>query len=141
MTTINQRITKIIAELYSGNKRAFSNKIGVSAAVIENIVGKRQSSPSFDITNKILLSLDNISADWLITGKGEMFKCSSEGGVTLHNIGNGNIASNGNINNIKYMQSNDSEKTKELELLLIEKEAEIKSLKNTIEMLIQSIKK
>lgn len=74
MMTVNQRITKIITELYSGNKRAFSNAIGVSAAVIENIVGKRQSSPSFDITNKILLSLDNINAEWLIIGKGQMLK-------------------------------------------------------------------
>lgn len=59
---INERITQIINELYAGNKRAFSLAIGASPAVIENIVGKRKSNPSFEITNKIISSIDNIDA-------------------------------------------------------------------------------
>lgn len=86
MSTVNQRIAKIITELYSGNKRAFSTKIGVSAAVIENIVGKRQSSPSFYITNKILLSIDNINAEWLITGNGNMLKLHNKVQLINNNL-------------------------------------------------------
>lgn len=69
---INDRISYIINELYKGNKRAFSLSVGVSPAVIENIVGKRKSSPSFEVMNKILSSIDNIDARWLITGDGDM---------------------------------------------------------------------
>ena len=44
--TINERMNHIIKELYGGNKRAFANAIGVSATVIENVVGTRQGKPS-----------------------------------------------------------------------------------------------
>ncbi len=74
--TINDRITSLINELYKGNKRAFSLSVGVSPAVIENIVGKRQSSPSFDIMNKIVSSIDNINTKWLLTGQGNMLNNS-----------------------------------------------------------------
>lgn len=72
--TINERVQKIIDELYSGNKRAFSSAVGISPNVTENIVGKRKGSPSFDVTNKIVYSIENINAEWFITGEGEMLK-------------------------------------------------------------------
>ncbi len=72
--TINQRIQKVIDELFSGNKRAFSFAVGISPTVTENIVGKRQSNPSFDVTSKIAYSIDNINSEWLLTGIGEMLK-------------------------------------------------------------------
>lgn len=71
---INERFQQIINVLFSGNKRAFSMAIGVSPTVIENIVGKRQGSPSFDVTNKLINAIANIDAEWLLTGKGKMFK-------------------------------------------------------------------
>lgn len=70
--SINNRIQEIINSLYSGNKRAFSFAIGVSPSVIENIVGKRQSNPSFDITNKIIDSIERLNIEWLMTGNGNM---------------------------------------------------------------------
>lgn len=70
--SINQRVTEIINNLFNGNKRAFAMHIGVNPSVIENIVGKRQSAPSFDITNKILTSIEHINTNWLMLGKGEM---------------------------------------------------------------------
>lgn len=70
--SINDRIQEIIDSLYSGNKRAFSLAIGVSPSVIENIVGKRKSNPSFDVTNKIINSIENINIEWLMTGNGKM---------------------------------------------------------------------
>lgn len=92
--TINERITKIIESKYQGNKRAFSTAIGVSAAVIENIVGKRQSSPSFEVTNKIVTSIDNINAEWLITGAGAMFNTSL---LTGHSKSNSSVIDDTNI--------------------------------------------
>jgi transcriptional regulator with XRE-family HTH domain len=61
----------IIKELYSGNKRAFANAIGVSATVIENVVGTRQGKPSYDVLEKICANA-NISAEWLLMERGEM---------------------------------------------------------------------
>lgn len=72
--SINERFQQIINNLYSGNKRAFSREIGVSPTVIENIVGKRQGKPSFEVTNKTVTSVQNLDAEWLLTGKGTMLK-------------------------------------------------------------------
>ena len=46
-------------------------RIGVNSTVIHNII-KGRNAPSYDVLQKILSSFDNISADWLITEKGEM---------------------------------------------------------------------
>lgn len=45
--------------------------IGVAPTVIENVVGTRQGKPSFDVLEKICANAD-ISATWLMTGRGEM---------------------------------------------------------------------
>lgn len=72
--SINLRFQQIIDNLYAGNKRAFAIAMGVSATVVENVVGKRQGNPSFDVTKKLLLAIDTINPEWLLTGKGEMIK-------------------------------------------------------------------
>jgi hypothetical protein len=72
MDTINDRVERIIRELYSSNKRAFSMAIGVTPTVTENIVGKRRSRPSYELTSKIISSIENLNVEWLITGNGEM---------------------------------------------------------------------
>ena len=50
-------------------------RIGVNSTVIHNIV-KGRNAPSYDVLQKSLSSFDNISADWLITEKGEMINNS-----------------------------------------------------------------
>ena len=57
--------------MYGGNKRAFANAIGVSATVIENVVGTRQGKPSYDVLEKVCANA-NISAEWLLMERGEM---------------------------------------------------------------------
>ena len=69
--TINDRIQDIIDSLFNGNKRAFSQHVGVSATVIDGIVGKRKSQPSFSVLQKIYANA-NISAEWLLGGNGKM---------------------------------------------------------------------
>lgn len=71
--TINERFERIINALYNGNKRAFATSIGVSATVVENVVGKRQGKPSYDVLVAIC-AYANISAHWLLTGEGEMLR-------------------------------------------------------------------
>lgn len=74
--TINDRVQEIIDTLFSGNKRAFSRAVGIAATVTENVVGKRHTKPSFDFTQKIATSINNINIEWLITGEGLMFNPS-----------------------------------------------------------------
>lgn len=70
---INGRFAEIINRLYAGNKRAFAQQVGISPTVIENVVGTRQGKPSYDVLEKICANA-NISAEWLLSGKGEMIR-------------------------------------------------------------------
>ena len=76
--SINERFDQVIKTLYRGNKRAFAQAIGVSATVVENVVGSRKGKPSYDVLEKICANA-NISAEWLITGNGEMTRSSNTG--------------------------------------------------------------
>ncbi len=71
--SVNNRLEQLIKALYKGNKSAFASAIGVAPSVIENIVGKRQGKPSFDVVEKIS-SIAEINIEWLVTGTGDMFK-------------------------------------------------------------------
>lgn len=71
--SVNERFNHIIDTLFGGNKSAFASAIGVAPSVIDNIVGKRQGKPSFDVVEKIS-ALAEINIEWLITGKGDMLK-------------------------------------------------------------------
>lgn len=71
--TINERFQHIINSMYNGNKRAFSNAVGISPTVTENIVGSRQGKPSYEILCKVCANA-NISEQWLLSEQGEMLK-------------------------------------------------------------------
>ncbi len=68
---INERFETIIKVLFAGNKRAFANAVGISPTVVENVVGTRKGKPSYDVLEKVCANV-NISAEWLILGKGEL---------------------------------------------------------------------
>ncbi len=70
--SINDRFGKIIRTLYGGNKSAFASAIGVAPSVVENIVGKRQGKPSFDVVEKVC-AIAEVNTIWLITGRGDAF--------------------------------------------------------------------
>lgn len=75
--TINERFGKIIRVLYGGNKSAFASAIGVAPSVVDNIVGRRQGKPSFEVIEKVS-ALAEVNTEWLITGKGDGFDFRSE---------------------------------------------------------------
>ena len=140
--SIQVRIQKIIDELYSKNKRAFSLAIGVNPSVIENIVGKRQGNPSFEITQKIITANENINADWLMTGRGEMINNSSSMQTGSNNISNtgrvfGQIQQDSSINNSQankgdYQGSNEIQYLKNI---IEQKDAIIRAKDEIIEIL------
>ena len=83
--TINERVQMVIDSLCKGNKRAFANLVGISATVVENIVGSRKGKPSFDVLCKIC-SNSNISEAWLLTGNGSMLKSNNQ--LSSNRLGN-----------------------------------------------------
>ena len=71
--TINERLSEMMSA-FGMNKNQFAKRIGVHPTVVHNIIDQkgRGNKPSFDFISKLMSSFDNISGDWLLTGKGEM---------------------------------------------------------------------
>ncbi|MBN2744486.1 MAG: helix-turn-helix transcriptional regulator [Marinilabiliaceae bacterium] len=67
---IAERIGELL-KLYGLNKHQFANKIEVSSTIIYNIIGGRKSNPSYELINKILDAFPDLSAEWLLRGKGD----------------------------------------------------------------------
>lgn len=70
--TINERLELLQNELHLNNN-SFCNTIGVNPTIVHNII-KGRNKPGFDLLSKIILSFDNINAEWLMTGNGPVFK-------------------------------------------------------------------
>lgn len=75
MAGINKRLQIVIDQLFEGNKARFAKAIEIAPTSISNYLSdKRQSKPSADMLEKIVNAIDDLSAEWLITGKGSMLK-------------------------------------------------------------------
>ena len=69
---MKERIAKIIkTEKISSSK--FADSIGVQRSSISHILSGR-NNPSLDFIQKILTVYDKIDSDWLLFGKGTMYK-------------------------------------------------------------------
>lgn len=74
---ILQRITEIYT-YYDLSKSAFSKKINMEQTTVNNqLIGKR--GLSIDLIINTLSSFKNISAEWLLRGKGGMFIEDTDG--------------------------------------------------------------
>ena len=72
--TINGRIREII--LSAGiTDSAFAKRIGVTQSVIASMF-QRGTEPSAKVLTSILLTYEDISAEWLLRGKGQMLLLS-----------------------------------------------------------------
>ena len=71
---VNDRILYLIDSKLGGNKKKFAERIGFAPQVVFNIVSGRKSKPSFDVLEAIISSFDEISPEWLLTGKGAMLR-------------------------------------------------------------------
>ena len=72
--SINGRIQLIIDEIYKGNVSEFERASNIKPSTIKNIVGGRQTKPSYDVLESIVRNNVQISSDWLLTGEGKMLK-------------------------------------------------------------------
>jgi hypothetical protein len=70
--TVNERIAKMVEHFHRGNKSAFAKAAGISNQSLGEIVGARQSAPSFAALQKILTAFPEVSISWLVMGEGTM---------------------------------------------------------------------
>lgn len=74
--TVNERIRLIAERLYKNNVNELCRALGIKQATMSNIVAGRMSKPSFEVLAAII-EKSSVSAEWLITGEGEMLKSST----------------------------------------------------------------
>lgn len=71
--SIGERLGRVL-DFYKLNMNSFSNRLGLkSNSVITRIVKDPSRGMSLDLLQKILFEFVDINADWLVTGRGEMF--------------------------------------------------------------------
>ena len=69
---MKERLNAILKH-FKINASQFADEIGVQRASVSHVLSER-NKPGFDFIQRILDTYPSISADWLITGKGEMLK-------------------------------------------------------------------
>lgn len=75
---INDRIQKIVDDLFGGNVSAFCRATNTKQPTMNTILGERKSRPSYEVLSAIVNAKAlNISSEWLISGVGEMIKGTS----------------------------------------------------------------
>lgn len=116
-TTINERILYIIDNQLNGNQKKFAEKINFAPQVIHNIISGRKSKPSFDVLNAIISSFVYISAEWLLTGEGEMLKNPAKQEEPVQQVAE-ERAPYGNNTYTSYEESNFAMYKRELSLLM-----------------------
>jgi hypothetical protein len=75
-STVNERIKILVDQLTSGNKSSFARSIGISNQSLGEIIGGRQSAPSFAALQKLFISFPQVRMKWLILGQGPMLQDS-----------------------------------------------------------------
>lgn len=81
---ISKRIELIMSK-FNFNKNSFSKAIGITNNVTIGYIINEQREPSYQVLVKILQTFDSINADWLLTGKGEMFVDPNNEGIEKAN--------------------------------------------------------
>lgn len=75
-TSINKRISYLRKFLNFKSGRSFAEQIGISSTTFNDI--EKGSKPNYSTLEKIMRTFPDISAEWLLTGKGDIFKQISE---------------------------------------------------------------
>lgn len=64
---------KLIMDNENLTPAKFADRLGINRAIISHILNGR-NNPSLDVVTRILNEMDYISSDWLLNGKGNMYK-------------------------------------------------------------------
>lgn len=69
---MNERLLQIM-EYYNYSPSIFADEIGVIRSSISHIISGR-NKPGVELIQKVLARFEDVSADWLLSGRGEMLK-------------------------------------------------------------------
>lgn len=131
---INSRFLEVINLLISSkiakNKAEISSNLGISASKFSEILNERMLA-GIDLFAKIS-EIYNISADWLLTGRGEVFKGANNNALN-NTISNGNFQQGKHINDVKCFSSVVSNIQKDYQKIIEAKDEQIKLLIGIIE--------
>src|SRR5688572_25075732 len=72
MDELNKRVIELMARL-DMSKPVFARELGVSVPLIIHIVTGR-NKPGIDLIQKILGRFEEVSPDWLLMGKGQIYR-------------------------------------------------------------------
>lgn len=115
---MKDRIIQFLSENNLSSTK-FADKIGVQRSSISHILSGR-NKPSFDFIEKMLLAYPELDAQWLITGKGNMFVNQPSLFNTVDNDNEENLTpreSNIQTSSKDYMQKPEYEEQKPVEPL------------------------
>lgn len=71
---INERIRKILADIFHGNVSAMAKATYINRNTLNSIVGEKEVTPGYDVIRRIVeMSTAEINEKWLLTGEGEMY--------------------------------------------------------------------
>ncbi len=81
---MRERLQKFMkSKSYSAN--AFAEEINVQPSSVSHVLSGR-NNPSYDFITKILLRFKELNADWLLTGRGEMYKSVYQTNIFQQNL-------------------------------------------------------
>ena len=80
-TNMNNRLQSFIAA-ENLTQSQFADNINVARASISHILSGR-NKPGFDFVEKLMKAFPNLNIEWLITGKGKMYKTAQSGDDNL----------------------------------------------------------
>lgn len=72
--SVNQRIKSLIEYYSSLTQRGFADKIGVSQSAVSSLFSSRENRPGLEMLQKIAIAYPELSLDWLLIGRGPMFR-------------------------------------------------------------------
>ena len=126
MTTIKDRVLQI-SDYKGVSKEKFFEELEVSYG---NFKGKaKESALNSNVLEKIIAKMPEISAEWLLTGKGEMLKSSVQ-----------NIVQNSGKNSINNISGNiEQQNYNELMEIIREKDRQIAKKDEQINKLIEKL--
>jgi hypothetical protein len=93
--SINQRIKTLISKFSNGKISHFAENLGLKPNALYDYTTDKVGNPSYNLLNKIIMTYPSVSANWLLTGKGEMLM-NTNNPTTNNNTFNGNENTNGN---------------------------------------------
>lgn len=77
MNTIGDRIKILVDKFSKGNKSEFAKNVNTSEANIRNYISGTQ--PKYDVLASIISTYIQVSPDWLMNGKGAIYRAQNEG--------------------------------------------------------------